>query len=138
MAMTWVICVAYMSVMLATMPSSGFSYFRTSELGLGALELGIDRRLLIYRSLTGVSDPVLGSRGIRTLLAFRGLSGYVGVIRACKAKNIDGPRIHPQGLLASLGPIMRCSTSRCRMPRCSRSSHRCALRSPVRFCSRRI
>ncbi|KAI1789856.1 EamA-like transporter family-domain-containing protein [Ganoderma leucocontextum] len=42
MAMTWVICVAYMS-------------------------------------LTGVPDPVLGPRGIRVLLAFRGLSGFVGL-----------------------------------------------------------
>ncbi|KAM5541606.1 hypothetical protein V8D89_004796 [Ganoderma adspersum] len=42
MAMTWVICVAYMSLM-------------------------------------GVSDPVLGPRGIRTLLVFRGLSGFVGL-----------------------------------------------------------
>ncbi|TFK87116.1 drug/metabolite transporter [Polyporus arcularius HHB13444] len=34
---------------------------------------------VIYMTMTGVPDPILGPKGIRTLLAFRGLAGFVGL-----------------------------------------------------------
>ncbi|KAI0704437.1 EamA-like transporter family-domain-containing protein [Cerioporus squamosus] len=34
---------------------------------------------VVYMSMTGVPDPILGPKGIRTLLAFRGLAGFMGL-----------------------------------------------------------
>ncbi|RDX50712.1 DUF6-domain-containing protein [Lentinus brumalis] len=34
---------------------------------------------VLYMTMTGVPDPILGPKGIRTLLAFRGLAGFVGL-----------------------------------------------------------
>ncbi|RPD56863.1 drug/metabolite transporter [Lentinus tigrinus ALCF2SS1-7] len=34
---------------------------------------------VVYMTMTGVPNPILGPEGIRTLLAFRGLAGFVGL-----------------------------------------------------------